>query len=366
MSKKDDLARRSFLLAAAGTAGIPALDRLAAAAPQEEGVAAEGQRLRPMTAHNNLHALLFQATSAEYVALCVQAYQLARHAVLERLAEKDVRNPAVILDLDETIFDNSPYQAWQIQAGTNFDEKTSWRAWCDAGQAGAVPGAVEFVRFVAGLGVTPIFITSRENVTRAGTADNLAKLGLLSPGELALEKTDGGRAENARLTSLFMKGMSPIKETGPAGDQTYELTNKFLQRIFCEQVRHYEIILSVGDNLSDYAEYYGRVVDAAGAPVQRAHPTPSSRRTSAHQDLRLFGRDFVLIPNTTYGGWLRAFEANGLGASDELAMTADPVREGLKEPQEPFDYGSAQPVKAVGPKFSASQLRIWEGPPAKK
>lgn len=362
MSSKDDLARRNFLLAAAGTAGIPFLgNRAAEASPTDGAVGATG-RLRPMTAHNNLHALLFQATSAEYIALCVQAYQLARHAIVERLAEKDVRNPAVVLDLDETVFDNSPYQAWQIQAGTNFDEKTSWRAWCNAGQAGAVPGAIEFVRFVVTQGVTPIFITSRESVTRAGTVENLAKLGLLTPEERTQELSVGAAPESAGKTRLFMKGMPAVKAVVPAGEQTFELSNKFLQRIYCEQVRQFEIILSIGDNLSDYAEYYGRIVDANGKSVSGSHPTPSSRRTSVLQDLKLFGRDFVLIPNATYGGWIRAFEANGFGASDELAGTGNPVREGLKEPQEPFDYGAAQPAKALGPKFSAAQLRIWEGP----
>src|SRR5262249_40392298 len=98
--------------------------------------------LRPMTSHNNLHALMFQATSAEYVALCVQTYQLARHAVVDRLGEKTFRNPAVVLDLDETVLDNSPYQAWLIGTGRNFHEETSWKTWCDCGAARSVPGAV--------------------------------------------------------------------------------------------------------------------------------------------------------------------------------------------------------------------------------
>jgi predicted secreted acid phosphatase len=70
-----------------------------------------------MSAHNTLHALLFQATSAEYVALCLQAYQLARHALRDRLSLGTFRNPAVIFDLDETVLDNHAYAAWQIKNG---------------------------------------------------------------------------------------------------------------------------------------------------------------------------------------------------------------------------------------------------------
>ena len=209
-----------------------------------------------MTAHNNLHGLLFQATSAEYIALCVQMYQLARHALVHRLESGTFRNPAVIFDLDETLLDNSAYAAWQIQAGTNFDEKTSWTQWCHTGQAGAVPGGVEFVRFALEADVTPIFITSRLNECRVGTARNLKKLGLLSAEELIKEESKGAtEPEHALDTRLFMKGMPEISVDRPSGEEVFKLGNKFLQRVFCTQARGYEIILAVGDNLSDYAEY---------------------------------------------------------------------------------------------------------------
>src|SRR4029077_18726053 len=149
----------------------------------------------------------------------------------------------------------------------------------------------------------------------------------------------------------------------PGGEETFKLGNKFLQRVFCGQARGFEIILSLGDNLADYAEYYGRVFDPSGVPAAGEFPTIASRRASVLQDLNLFGRDFILIPNATYGGWLSAFELNHLGASDELAATGAPVRRGLHEPQDTFNYDNSQSVKAHGPKFSASALRIWDGPP---
>jgi acid phosphatase len=317
--------------------------------------------LRPMTAHNNLHSLLFQATSAEYIALCLQTYQLARHALLERLRLGTYRNPAVILDLDETILDNSPYQAWQIAAGTNFHEETSWKAWCDLGAAQAVPGSVEFVRFAVESGVRPIFITSRQTVTRAGTARNLAALQLLSEEELDFETTAHENHEVAFKTRLFMKGMSPVTVTTPAGEKELELRNKFNQRVFCERARGFEIVLSIGDNLSDYAEYYGRVLDANGEESRGQHPTITSRKHAVWQDRQLFGRDFILLPNATYGGWLRAMEANKLGAGDELAYTAEQVREGLKEPQTPFLYeGGTKTETPVGPKLG-SHVPTWNG-----
>jgi len=317
-----------------------------------------------MTAHNDLHALLFQATGAEYAVLCMQTYQLARHALLNRLAAKTFRQPAVIFDLDETVLDNSAYQAWLIKEGRNFDEKTTWRAWCQAGESEAVPGAVEFVRFVEAAGVKPIFITSREEVTRQATAKNLTRLSVLAPEDLDVEtvETKDVLPRHPFETRLFMKGMSDVSVPHPSGPQIYQLGNKFYQRVFCEQVRGFEIILSVGDQLADYAEYYGGVNDATGKPVSGQFPTVAYRRLSALQDMSLFGRDFVLMPNATYGGWLRAFESNKLGAGDELAQTGEPVRQALVEPLGPFCIDEHNCFTAVGPKLSEKNLRVWKGP----
>lgn len=307
-----------------------------------------------MTSHNNLHSLLFQATSAEYIALCVQTYQLARHAVLERLNEGTYRNPAIIFDLDETILDNSAYQKWQVAAGTNFDETTSWRDWCNAAEAGAVPGAIEFVRFATELRITPIFITTRENVTRSGTAENLHSLGLFDDDELRFEKSypkePVAQLSHALKTRLFMKQMGKVNVPRPNGDKDFLLENKFDQRVFCERVRKFEILLSIGDSLGDYAEYYGRVFDKNARRID-GHPTIAGRRSAVWQDIRLFGREFILVPNATYGGWLRALEANNLGAGDELGATGQPVRLPLKEPQSPFEYGADKPAVPDGTKL---------------
>jgi deferrochelatase/peroxidase EfeB len=74
------------------------------------------------------------------------------------------------------------------------------------------------------------------------------------------------------------------------------------------------------------------------------------------------GRDFILLPNPTYVGWLSGSEANKLGASDELAATRSQARHELHEPQEEFNYDTSRSVKAQGPKLSRTASRIWEGP----
>ena len=62
--------------------------------------------------------------------------------------------PAIIVDIDETMLDNSPYQARLIRDGKAYDEFT-WDAVGAAKQAARpMPGALEFARAAAARGVT--------------------------------------------------------------------------------------------------------------------------------------------------------------------------------------------------------------------
>src|SRR6266849_3611417 len=53
---------------------------------------------------------------------------------------------AVILDIDETILDNSGYQSWMALKGTTFDPKT-WNAYVNTVTSLPIPGALEFARY---------------------------------------------------------------------------------------------------------------------------------------------------------------------------------------------------------------------------
>src|SRR5205085_1146217 len=62
----------------------------------------------------NLDASLWLQTAGEYRALCLQTYRTAgEHLLRKRAAQpKGDAPPAVIMDLDETVLDNSPFQTW--------------------------------------------------------------------------------------------------------------------------------------------------------------------------------------------------------------------------------------------------------------
>jgi predicted secreted acid phosphatase len=88
-----------------------------------------------------LNAVLWTQRSVEFKASALTAFALARIRLDQALAGPSRTGApkeqagvyqslpaAVILDIDETILDNSGYQAWMALKGTAFDPKT-WNAY---------------------------------------------------------------------------------------------------------------------------------------------------------------------------------------------------------------------------------------------
>ena len=100
-------------------------------------------------AHELVDSVLWAQTSVEHDAACEQAYRQAR-AMLDR-ALKDKKwtaaieqrpgnerlPPAVVLDIDETILDNSPEEAEKAVGG---NRPGLWEEWVRRERATALPG----------------------------------------------------------------------------------------------------------------------------------------------------------------------------------------------------------------------------------
>src|SRR5690349_16454793 len=56
-------------------------------------------------------AILWTQSSAEYRALAYQAFSLARLRLDQARAVRSAKPPAVVVDIDETVLDNSRFQA---------------------------------------------------------------------------------------------------------------------------------------------------------------------------------------------------------------------------------------------------------------
>jgi acid phosphatase len=267
--------------------------------------------------HSNFDAVTFYQTSAERFALCVQTYRFARMVLDTRVKSGLYTTPCLVMDLDETVFDNSEYDAWLIATGRNFHEPTTWKAWCQAGRCPPIPGAVGFIRYAYETLQIPVcFVTSRIDADcRKETWQNLCKIGVPL-------REDEINPSDLTKCRLFMKGMG--ERVYPAGGAAkVQLDTKFQQRCFLEKYRGYNICLTVGDNLGDYSECYSKCELKGGKLV---HSTWQKRKLCAEQERAAWGTDFILIPNTVYGSWLRCLYENGVGDESQRAYVAEPVR----------------------------------------
>ncbi len=209
-------------------------------------------------AEQSLDAVIYHNASAETHRLFEQGYELARFRLDQNLAVPHDLPPAVIVDVDETVLDNSPYQVMCAARGLAFDQAT-WTAWCEQARAKALPGAVDFLQYARDRGCTVYYITNRNEQEKAATVRNLASEG------------------------FPFADADHVMVMGASSDKT--------ERRAKVAADHY-IVLLVGDQLTDMDQRF----------KQR---TPGDRelvRTSGLQDS--LSRYFVLLPNPMYGTWM--------------------------------------------------------------
>ncbi|WP_207533327.1 5'-nucleotidase, lipoprotein e(P4) family [Desertivirga arenae] len=203
-----------------------------------------------------LWAALWQQRSAEYRALCFQAYNMAKLRLDASLQKNYAKPLAIVTDIDETVLDNSPNTVSQGLKGKDY-EPESWYKWTAKATADTVPGAAAFLKYAGSKPVTIFYITNREERERAVTINNL-------------KKYDLPNADNAHL----------LLKQGTSGKEARRM----------EVLKNYEIILLLGDNLSDFTNLFDK--------------QPESNRRSAVDLLSgSFGNRFIVLPNSMYGDW---------------------------------------------------------------
>jgi acid phosphatase len=141
-------------------------------------------------ANDLLNAVLWMQRSVEYRTATLTAFALARIRLEQALTDPSWTAapreqtgayqslpPAIILDVDETILDNSRYQAWMALEGTTFDPKT-WNAFVNTVTSLPIPGALEFARYADAKGVKVLYVSNRTAEEEPATRKNLERLGI--------------------------------------------------------------------------------------------------------------------------------------------------------------------------------------------
>lgn len=216
-----------------------------------------------LVVHGKLWGSLFQQRAAEYRALCLQAYNIARFRTEQVLQQPLSRPRAIITDIDETFLDNSPYAVHQGLAGKDYEPAT-WNEWTSLGAADTLQGALTFFKFAASNNIEIFYVTNREEKERAGTLANLKRFGF-------------PHADNEHL---ILKQAESTKEP-----RRLQIAKK------------YDIILLLGDNLSDFSGLFDKKTEAE-----------RNRQVNILADE--FGKRFIMLPNFTYGGWEDAIYLN--------------------------------------------------------
>lgn len=210
---------------------------------------------KPSKDHTILAVNYFQK-AAEVRALQYQAFNAAKWQLLESLKnKKKYEKIAVVVDIDETVLDNSPYQARQVFSRDGYP--TGWSEWVKEANAIAIPGAVEFMKWADQQGAVLFYVSNRKESDRAATIINLKSVGFP---QVVDEK-------------LLLRANESSKET----------RRKSI-------LKGHTISVLIGDNLADFDAAF----DAKSS---------DERNQTVDQMKDIFGKQFIMLPNSLYGDW---------------------------------------------------------------
>jgi 5'-nucleotidase (lipoprotein e(P4) family) len=237
-------------------------------------------------ANDNLNAVLWMQRSVEYKANTEAVFALAKirldqalkdknwtAAPAEQIGDYQSLSPAVVLDIDETLLDNSGYQAWMVVKGETFNPKT-WTQFVKSETSTAIPGALDFTKYADSKGVRVFYVSNRTKAEEDATRENMKKLGFPMGGNIdtilsAKEQPDWGSAKGTRRAVI---------------------------------AKHYRILLLVGDNFGDFTDAYKGTVD--------------ERQKVFEENAARWGHDWLVLPNPSYG----SFESAPFGGNFKLPV----------------------------------------------
>ena len=203
-----------------------------------------------------IQAVLWYQSSPEMQALYLQGFNMAKMNLASFVKDRKDKPQAVVVDIDETMLDNSPFEGRLIHTGKSFKPEI-WKEWSDQAKAKAVPGAVDFTKFAKSLGVAVIYISNRDTSEMSSTLKNLNNVGF----------------EFASKENMFFK--------------TNESSKDARRRLVSEK---YEIVMLIGDNLSDFNTVFDK-------------RDGTSEFTRLNELKSQFGYRYIVLPNPTYGDW---------------------------------------------------------------
>ncbi len=162
--------------------------------------------------------------SNEYNMLCEKIYA---EAAIQTKNLYSHNQQAIIMDLDETVLDNSRYQVENFNNGETFNMQ-SWAKWVNREEAKLVPGVKKYIDLIRKLDIQLIFISNRMDARVEATKQNMKKLNIYDEKDIYLLRLNKKDKKDVRRKEVF-NGTNRMSEYGP-----------------------FDVILYIGDAMGDF------------------------------------------------------------------------------------------------------------------
>lgn len=232
----------------------------------------ESKLYYPKNGEHLSQSVLWFQHAPEMHALYVQSFNIAKKALADNLKRKtdNSKRNAIVVDIDETILNNSLYQGWLYSSNSTYTDST-WNVWVHDTIAKPLPGAVDFLKFAEQKGCEIFYVSNRNHEFHfEATLLNLRKYNL----PYADEK------------HILLKTESDTLISGQ--------TTKEKRRLTIEGEHGYEIVLLCGDQIADF--------DRAFDYFKGGNEEHIIDSINKYKDS--FGSRYVIVPNPVYSDWL--------------------------------------------------------------
>ena len=275
----------------------------------------------------NLLAILWVQRSAEFRGLSYQAYNLAAmevdKAVAQRREEEKalrkaranthvasqqnaLRPLAVVLDIDDTIICNAPFEVYCLEHPEAKADYKAWEQWI-AQHNELLPGARDFIMHADQRGVQVFYVTGRGPQDKDITTRFLQKAGLPFTDETHLLMNDRSGSKMKHFAKLARRFDIICYLGDNAGD--------FPIGAFRDENKIKYLKTTDNKNTKDPNSSHSGVNDAKQNEVKINRPMPldipamlkhdknKTRNAIIDAHKKDFGTKFILLPNPMYGDW---------------------------------------------------------------
>lgn len=265
-----------------------------------------------------LDAVIWHQKAMEYHASTLTVYGNARVRLDQALADPDWSaaveqdgmsplpgSPAIVLDIDETVLNNSPLFA-RVAQTPDYDLGEGWTDWTAEARAKALAGAVDFIRYARSRGVTVFFVSNRSCTQDDPTANNLARVGFpMDDGGIRLISRNTDFADPDKTDSCPTMEAYVRREFG-ISDPMFPLYKGARRTAIAGK---YRILLLFGDSQGDFYSLPPEpsMPDAERKRLLQAHLTVTERKAIQDRWGDRFRDRWMGLPNSMYGNWLSSF-----------------------------------------------------------